>query len=112
MLRPLCLVLVVTMVACTTSTPPGYCPPATTTFNKYVQQSVEQKLGVCWAEPMPPPQQQAVVGDGGACTADSSDPCSACVLMCAPAGEACAGAAPDAATLACVGENCAKACDP
>jgi hypothetical protein len=110
MLRPLLLVLVVTIVACTTSVPPGYCPPATTQAGQAYQKIAQQVLGICYQEPLPPPQQQARVGDGGACTGGFGDPCSTCILTCIPGGDVCADAALDAATIACVRANCTEAC--
>jgi hypothetical protein len=99
MLRPLLLVVVVTMIGCTTSLPPGSSPPAVTPAGQLSQQAPMQI------------QQQARVGDGGACVLpDFGDPCSACVLKCAPPGEPCRDAGPSAVTVACVRANCREAC--
>jgi hypothetical protein len=103
MLRRFLLMPLVTMVGCATNIPPGSWTTPVTKVGQYIQQTAQQSLNYCWQEPYPtpPPQQFAVVGDGGACVIpDFGDPCSACVLACAPPGAACSGEAPDAATIA------------
>lgn len=100
MLRPL-LVLVVTMIGCTTSLPPSSSPPAATQAGPGVaptgqvgQQAVQQK----------PIQQKE-------CTTGFGDPCSTCVLKCTPGGDVCApGVVNNAAIAACMRANCMDVC--
>src|SRR5262249_43139018 len=93
-LRPLLFVLVVIMSGCTANLPPGSSPPTVAQAGQVSQQPTQQK----------PIKQKE-------CTAGFGDPCSTCMLKCAPGGDVCGpGVGDNAAIGACIRANCMEVC--